>query len=163
MTCGVSGSGKTTLARRLEQRGFTRLSADALIWQRYGDAFPALPAEERARTFQAVAAELPARLAELLDKEGRRVVVDATLCRRAKRDELRRACRSRGVEPRLAFLSAPREELLRRLALRAGAGPDDQRVAPALLDAYLAGFEPPAPDERPLTLPFQPMASSPDL
>ena len=34
--CGIAGSGKTTYAKSLEARGFTRLSADELIWENFG-------------------------------------------------------------------------------------------------------------------------------
>lgn len=151
LVCGVSGSGKTTLARALERHGFTRLSADQLIWQRYGDAFACLPDEERSRIFQSIGNALADELLTLLDA-GCRVAVDATLCRRAKRDQLRQSCRSRGVEPLVVHLSASKPQLLRRLAGRRGGGPDDQLVSPAQLDEYLANFEVPTPDESPLLL-----------
>lgn len=147
LLCGVSGSGKTALAHRLERKGFTRLSVDGMIWQRYGDAFPRLSDEERSRIFLRFNGEvLDQALCRLLD-QGRRVVVDATLCRRAKRDHLRQLLRSHGVEPVLVYLQAPADELRRRLARRSGSGPDDQRVSPRQLAGYLANFEPPAPSD----------------
>lgn len=133
MMCGVSGSGKTTMARRLEAEGWVRLSPDALTYDT-GLSYP----EAMARTLD--------RLRPLLDA-GRRVVIDAAMCKRTGRDALRRICRDAGVRCGLIYLSAPREELLRRLTARAGSGPDDIIVPAADLDRFLQNFQPPEPDE----------------
>lgn len=146
LTCGVSGSGKTYLARRLEAEGFRRVSSDRLIWQRFGDGFPSLQAEERKAAFADVGRQADAELKRLLEA-GERVVVDATFCKRTRRDAVRALCREMGVEPLIVYLDVPRRELLRRLALRKGAGPDDQIVAASELDSYLENFQRPAADE----------------
>jgi GTPase SAR1 family protein len=36
LMCGMAGSGKTTFSQRLEASGFTRLSIDEEVWQRFG-------------------------------------------------------------------------------------------------------------------------------
>lgn len=141
LMCGVSGSGKSFRARQLERNGFVRLSPDAIAW-RLHPGFPSLPFESQKPIF----AEMMAETGRLLD-EGRRVVVDATMCKREKRDMMRTLCRSRGVEPLLVWLDTDPAELRRRLALRRGAGPDDIAVTDAQLSQFLAGFEPPATDE----------------
>ena len=147
LLCGISGSGKTVFARALEQKGYERLSVDGLLWSQYGDAFASLSREEQGRAFGAVwevlARELDASIAA-----GRRVVVDSTLCKRAKRDAMREVCRSHGIEPKLVYMSASKELLARRLASRKGLGPDDQIVTPEQLASYCAHFEAPAPDEE---------------
>lgn len=83
-------------------------------------------------------------LGRMLDSDPElRIVVDAPLCKRAGRDRLRAVCRDRGVTSGLVYLSAPPEELRRRLAARTGSGPDDQRVPESDLVAFLRDFEPP--------------------
>lgn len=147
LLCGISGSGKTTLARMLEERGFDRVSADAMIWQRYGDDFPKLPPETKQRAFSEMDAMIAAEIERRLGR-GQRIVVDATLCKRAKRDILREACRRRDVEPTLVFLQAEQPVLASRLAARRGSGPDDQIVPPEALGMYCKGFQKPDDDEN---------------
>lgn len=145
---GISGSGKTSAALALTgSGGYVRLSADRLIWEHFGgDSFAALPDAVRAEAFKAVDGILASELRRLL-AEGRRVAVDATLCRVAKRDALRRVCGEAGAGVRFIFLDAPKELLAGRLARRRGTGPDDQVVTPGQLDMYYANFERPLPRE----------------
>ena len=130
LLCGVSGSGKTYVARQLEREGYEVLSVDHIAWPE--------------NDFQAATAEMFRRLRGLLSR-GCRVVVDSTMCKRAKRDEASRLCAEAGVECRFIYLQAPRQVLLDRLAARGGAGPDDQVVSPDQLDRFLSNFEPPKP------------------
>ncbi len=146
MMCGVSGSGKTYYAAGLEAEGYVRLSPDAILWRRYGSALSSFSQERQRRLFAEVSAGLPGRVLELLDA-GERVVVDSTMCRRAKRDAMREACRSRDVEPLLVYMKASLPLLRQRLSLREGLGPDDQIVSETLLEMYYYNFEAPAADE----------------
>ena len=151
LLCGVSGSGKTTFANRLSQYGFSRISGDGLIWREYGDCFPSLPQEAQKEAFM----QLGRKIAYELDKAlraGEKTVVDATLCKRAKRDELREICLAHGVTPVLVYLTAPLEVLSQRLAGRTGNGPDDQIVSSAQLKSYFANFAIPSPEENPLVI-----------
>lgn len=144
---GISGSGKTRAANALAASGYRRLSADRLLWERFGgDSFPSLPETERREAFSAIDAILADELRRLL-AEGRSVVVDSTLCRAAKRENVRRVCREAGVEPRFVYLDASHELLAARLATRRGDGPDDQVVTPGQLDMYYRNFERPLPSE----------------
>lgn len=144
LLCGISGSGKTRYARTLEAQGYRRLSLDRLVWNRHGPLPDDLPLPERREIFRNAAAAMAEQLALWLDADSAvRIVVDAPLCKRAGRDRLRALCRARGVEPELVCLSAPPEELRRRLAARTGDGPDDQRVSDSDLAAFLRDFEPP--------------------
>ncbi len=147
MLCGVSGSGKTTLAREFESRGWTRLSVDAIVNARLGDTYRRMSAGERRDAYMHAGAELTGRLPGLL-AEGACVVIDASMCRRAKRDAVRGICARAGAGCALIYLTASRDELLLRLARRCGTGPDDQTVSPDELDGFLAGFEAPDPDEN---------------
>lgn len=151
LMCGVSGSGKTFRSRELERNGFVRLSPDEIAWRRHGPGFLSLPFEQQKPIFAESFATLLAETGRLLD-EGRKVVVDSTMCKRQKRDLMREVCRRHGVEPLLVWLDVPADRLRRRLADRRDTGPDDIRVSDRRLAQFLAGFEPPTPDEHPLTL-----------
>ena len=142
LLCGISGSGKTTLARQLEQYGYTRLSLDGIIWERYGDAFAGFDAERRRGIFMEGGEELRRRLETLL-RAGARVVVDATMCKRAAREAVGELCSRLRASVTLVFLDVDCETLAARLATRRGTGPDDQIVTPEELDGFCAGFERP--------------------
>ena len=144
--CGISGSGKTFNALRLLSEGYVRLSADALVWQRAGSSLFSLPKEDQQRLFEESREEVKRQLVELL-RSGRKVVVDATHCRRSVRDDIRKVCAEAGVKPLFAFCSADKEELWRRLSQREGKGPDDLIVTREALEKYWQGFERPLPDE----------------
>ncbi|WP_295729980.1 ATP-binding protein [uncultured Muribaculum sp.] len=147
LMCGISGSGKTMLSQRLErQYGFVRISVDEMIWEKYGANFVELPFEERRRIFMSIDKDMEHRMENLLDR-GNKVVVDATMCRRAKRDSMREMCRMKGIEPLIVYLQASLPLLRRRLSQRKGVGPNDQIVAPPHLEMYFSNFERPMPDE----------------
>lgn len=144
--CGISGSGKTHYAKALAADGYTRISADQLVWEEYGDSFVTLPQDCRMQAFKDVQQRV-ANAVERAIAKGEKVVVDATMCKRARRDDLVGLCRRLGVEPLIVYLKAPYELLSERLANRHGCGPDDQIVTDAQLRRYCGNFEPPAPDE----------------
>lgn len=151
LVCGVSCSGKTRLARRFEADGYTRLSSDALLWERAGEAYAAMSPEARRELFMSVNAALASCLAQMLDA-GLRVVVDAPLCKRPQRDALRRICADRRIDAATIFLDVSLPELQRRLTGRRGTGPDDQIVSPDALASFYSGFERPAPEEHAIIL-----------
>lgn len=145
--CGISGSGKTHFARELELAGYTRLSYDSAMWQRYGEAMATMPLSRQRPAFEAVAAETAETLRRLLC-DGERVVLDSTMCRRSKRDEMRRLASESGVTMCLVWTDAPLEVLRERLSRRHGAGPDDLIVPEANLEMFYRNFERPAADEE---------------
>ncbi len=147
LMCGISGSGKTVFARRLESVGYVRLSVDELVWDKYGDGFASMPFSEQQPIFKSVNTELSGHLSRLL-ADGHKVVVDATMCKRAKRDHLRAIASEYGVEPLLVYLKAPLSVLQRRLAERKGQGPNDQIVPLEQLKGFYANFEAPDSDEN---------------
>lgn len=146
LMCGISGSGKTAFATALQSRGYVRVAADVLLWEKYGADFPRLPASVRAQAFCAIGAMLAQALRPHLAAR-HKVVVDATMCRREKRRELTELCRQYGIVPLTVYLKASPSLLAERLKHRRGTGPDDQLVTPDELRRYCSGFEPPAPDE----------------
>jgi len=147
LMCGISGSGKTVFARHLEDIGYVRLSVDELIWDEFGDSFASMPFSEQQPIFQSINIELSGHLERLL-AEGHKVVVDATMCKRAKRDCICALASKYGVKPLLVYLKAPLSVLLRRLAGRKGLGPNDQIVPFEQLKGFYANFEAPGDDEN---------------
>lgn len=151
MMCGVAGSGKTHYARALEARGYTRLSADLLVWEHHAAELPSMPPESQRPLFREASRQIEVMLGEHIDR-GEHVVLDATMCHRERRDAIRALCRKRGVEPQLVYMRASLPLLRERLAARSGCGPDDQIVQPEHLERFYAGFEPPGADEHPVVI-----------
>ncbi len=126
--CGISGSGKTRYALGLEAQGYRRLSLDAYNTAGLGTA------------------ELDRDLEELI-RRGVPVVVDSTMCKRARRDAVRELCRRCDARAEFVYLHAPLEVLRERLRHRRNSGPDDLPVSDAEVEFYYAHFEVPAADE----------------
>lgn len=146
LMCGPSGSGKSTYARRLEEAGLVRLSFDVELWRRGITEVPP-PADARAE----IEAELRARLLSLV-AEGRDVVLDFSFWSRQMRDDYRALLAPTGVVPETIYLATDRATILARMRERRGAHPDDFALDEALVEQYVDHFEPPTPDEGPLTV-----------
>lgn len=144
--CGISGSGKTFHALRLEAEGYIRVSVDKIIWQRYGNKLADLADDQKKKAFMEANQQAQCE-AEALIAEGKKVVVDATHCKRSARDQMRKICERYNVSPLFLYLNAPKEVLASRLAERKGIGPDDLPVSPQQLEGYCKGFEVPTLDE----------------
>ena len=147
MMCGVSGSGKPFFAQELESRGFIRLSADVDVWNAYGSDYAQKTKAEQHIIYMGALAGAIGRVPELLQQR-KRVVIDASMCKRARRDDVAQICSRAGVGHVIVYLDSPRTTLLERLKTRGGSGPDDQFVSEAELEVFLAHFEPPCSDER---------------
>lgn len=147
LMCGVSGSGKTYYSYKLEKKGYERLSPDELIWNRYGAGFTSLPFDQQKKFFIDAAHEILDMTVGLV-KAGKKVVVDSTMCKRFKRDEMRKACRPLGVEPLIVYMEAPYPLLEQRLASRKGSGPNDLIVSKEQLKSFFSNFEVPQEDEN---------------
>jgi len=141
LICGLPGSGKTTFARRLERDlPALRLAPDEWMARIIGDGYD----EAKRAAVEAVQWEIAARALSL----GVDVILENGFWSRRERDDFRARAAALGAETRLHFLDVPRDELLRRLALRnATAPPDTFRVDAAQLDSWSRWFEPPTPDE----------------
>ncbi len=144
---GISGSGKTHYALRLVSEGYRRLSVDSIIMERRGASFLTEAEDKKKILFMESMDEVCLRLREGL-LQGNSVVVDATLCKRAVRDRLRRICRECGVEPVVVYFDVPMDVLEERLKGRKGSGPDDLIVSREELLRYYKGFERPENDEQ---------------
>lgn len=151
LTCGVSGSGKTYYSRKLQEKGYFRLSLDEYIWDIYGDAFTTFSQEKRGAIFMEASKEMERRLGELIDS-GRKVAFDSTMCKRFKRDAVRKICRERGVEPLFIYFDTPFPTLLKRLSERKGSGANDQIVTEEEVTRFYNNFERPGADETDIVL-----------
>ena len=144
--CGISGSGKTYYSKRLEAEGYLRLSLDEIIWESYGADFPSLPFPRQQEIFAEGFERLERELLGAIE-EGRKVVVDSTMCKRGKRDHMRRLCKGKGVKPEFMYLESPLATLKERMLRRRGQGPNDQIVPPSRLETFYNNFDRPEPDE----------------
>ena len=143
LLCGISGSGKTTLARMLAGRGFEHLSLDGIMWDEFGDFAPEEFVNYRDRAERLLTDRLRQAVAS-----GKRAVVDATLCKRAKRDAYRALVASLGASCCLVYCHADEATLRERLRRRnVSPGREAAVVTDEMLDKFLAGFQPPMDDE----------------
>ena len=143
--CGPAGSGKTTIARRLEANGMIGLSYDREAWNR-GIRHMPLPDDVR----RGIRDHLRGRLTALLH-EDRDVVLDFSFWSRAMRDRWRRIVMPFGVVPETIHVITDRATCLARVAARVRAHGDDFGLDAATAAAYFDHFEPPTPQEGPLT------------
>jgi predicted kinase len=141
---GLTGSGKTTYVKRvLEPAGAVRLSVDEEVFARHGRYGVDYPEYEYFEREAPVVAEVRDRLVGLV-AEGRDVVLDHGLWRRADRDAWKKLVETVGGRWRLLYFPVPRGELLRRLTAR-----NEEEHANALtvtesaLDDFYARFDVP--------------------
>ena len=144
--CGPSGSGKSTYARRLESQGWVRLSFDVEMWRRGISTVP-LPPDVR----DEIEAGLRARLLKLV-AAGRDVVLDFSFWSRRMREDYRTLLEPTGVVPETIYLATDRDTVLDRMRARRGSHPDDYVLPAELAAHHFDHFEPPTPDEGPLTV-----------
>jgi predicted kinase len=144
--CGPSGAGKSTYARELESAGMVRLSFDVEMWRRGITTVP-LSAGERTE----IETELRARLLELVS-DGTDVVLDFSFWSRRMRDDYRELLEPTGVVPETIYLATDRATVLARMRARRGSHSDDFVLTDELVAEYFDHFEPPTPDEGPLTV-----------
>lgn len=142
--CGLAGAGKTTYAKRLEGEGYVRLSVDEEVWGRFGRYGVDYAPEEYARLSVAAEDVVRQRLRELI-AEGRDVVVDLSLWRRAAREDYKRLVEDARAGWRLVYVRVDPAVLRRRLAERAHRFDANAAftITDDVFDAYLAGFEAP--------------------
>jgi predicted kinase len=141
LICGLPGSGKTTLAKQLERDlPALRLAPDEWMARIVCDGYD----EAKRAAVEAVQWEIAARALTL----GVDVILENGFWSRSERNDFRARAAALGARTTLHFLNVPRDELLRRLAVRnAALPPDTFRVIEAQLDLWWKWFEPPTPDE----------------
>lgn len=144
LMCGLPGSGKTSYAKTLERTGYVRLSVDEEMWRLDRALAARFGTPEYFEFTLAVERQVRCRLVDLITG-GRDVVVDLSFWSRQRREEYKAVITAHGAAWQLVYLDVPRNELLRRLALRQlDPGPNSAPVGPDYLDKFLAGFEAPA-------------------
>jgi hypothetical protein len=141
LLCGLPGSGKTTLAKQLErERPALRLTPDEWMGPLFGTGHD----EAKRAVVEALQWEIAARALRL----GVDVVLDFGFWGRSERDDYRARAAALGARTEVRFLDLPRDELVRRLAVRnAALPPDTFRVEIADLDLWSGLLEVPTPDE----------------
>lgn len=144
LLCGLPGSGKTTLAKRLASEvPAVRLCPDEWLADLGADLF-----DEALR--ERLEGRLWAHAQDLLEL-GQTVILEFGFWARAERDAKRLAARALGVAVELHYLTAPFDELCRRLESRSSeGGPGTAPVSRALLKEYVQLFQ--APDDVELGL-----------
>lgn len=123
-----------------------RLSFDVEMWRRGISTVP-LPPDLR----DEIESDLRARLLELV-AAGTDVVLDFSFWSRRMRDAYRQLLEPTGVVPETIYLATDRELVLSRMRARRGSHSDDWVIAEDLAVQYFDHFEPPTPDEGPLTV-----------
>jgi predicted kinase len=123
-----------------------RLSFDVEMWRRGITTVP-LSAGERTE----IETELRARLLELVS-DGTDVVLDFSFWSRRMRDDYRELLEPTGVVPETIHLATDRATVLARMRARRGSHSDDFVLTDELVAEYFDHFEPPTPDEGPLTV-----------
>ncbi|WP_425955644.1 AAA family ATPase [Xylanimonas sp. McL0601] len=144
--CGPAGSGKSTYAHDLEAEGFVRLSIDEAAWAA-GHREQPLPEPVR-RAFEQGVQD---RLVELVEA-GSDVVLDLSFWSRRMRATYRELLAPFDVVPETVYLATPRDVVLSRVAGRDGASANAVQLDAGTAALYFDHFEPPTPDEGPLTV-----------
>jgi aminoglycoside phosphotransferase family enzyme/predicted kinase len=154
ITHGVSGSGKSYVAQAaVETLGAVRIRSDVERKRLVGLSSQSRAAADLGGGIYSseLTARTYARLGELaamsLDA-GFPVVVDATFLKRAQRDQLRAAARSRSVPCVILAVQAPDAVLRERIVSRARAGRDASDADLAVLAQQQSAIEPLTDEER---------------
>jgi predicted kinase len=137
LVCGLPGAGKTTLARRLEaELPAVRLCPDEWLAALGIDLRDEIIRDRLETQFWLLARRLLAL--------GQSVILESGFWLRSDRDEKRLGARALGVAVELRYLSAPLDELYRRIERRNTApAPGDVLITRADLELWATVFQPP--------------------
>ncbi len=153
ITCGLSGSGKSTIARQAaEYLDGIQVRSDAVRKQLAGMSLQQRDASAYAQGIyhphmtQRVYASM-LQHARVITGSGRWAILDATYPTPAHRNSAGEMAQALGLPYAILHCSAPRAELLRRLAARSAAGTDVSDATGALLETQAQQFEAPGAQE----------------
>jgi aminoglycoside phosphotransferase family enzyme/predicted kinase len=168
ITHGLSGSGKTWGSQiLLETLPAVRVRSDVERKRMHGLAHAASSAspvgaglytqDTTHATYERLAA-----LADTIVSAGHTAIVDAAFLKRAQRDRFRSLASARSAPFRILSFAARPETLRQRIEARAARGTDASEAGLEVLDAQLAGQEPPALDEQAFVVAIGAEQATPD-
>ena len=145
LICGLPGAGKTTKAKQLElERPALRLTPDEWICPLYG-AHPIRDVIDAARDPVERLMWLVAARTLTLNVN---VILDFGFWSQSEREDFRGRAALLGAGSEVCFLDVPHQDLIRRLAVRNAALPEDAfHVSEAELREWSKVFEPPSEAE----------------
>ena len=145
LLCGFIGAGKTTFARKLEERtGAVRITKDEWLIRLIGND----PTIDGYEEYDSRICELSRDVAFQLVEKGIDVIIDEGFWAREERALLRSRIEKMGAEVVLYYLDTPIQTIRERVARRsANPTKDSFRISRAMLDNYLAYWQPPSEDE----------------
>jgi predicted kinase len=145
----IAGSGKSTLSKAIAERhpSFVRLSGDNVLHAKHGLYGKDYPPEMYGKYLDEAAAEVEAKLSELLDDGERDIVLDRSLYSREQRDFFKKLVEGKGARWILVFFRpASKDVIWKRIQQRRQAGIDADSaldITPDILERYWQGFESP--------------------
>lgn len=156
MMCGMAGSGKTTFAKQVEAKGFTRLSIDEEIWQRFGKYGVDYEPTNYPRHQDAARASLYRQVVDLLSVK-QPTILDFSFWSRASRDEYKQLIVQHECMWMLIYMRATPAQLRDRLAVRSQRFDANAAfpIADDLLTQYVAAFEEPKDEGEIVVIPSQ--------
>jgi predicted kinase len=142
---GLPCSGKTTLAKQLEQeRSALRLTPDEWQVPLFGQDAEEPEHDARHSLIEAMLWKIASRALEL----GMNVILDFGFWAREEREDFRQRAKDLGASSEIHLLDVPKEELLRRLAVR-NSQPSQAsfHIAEKSMIPWIKFFQRPAPEE----------------
>jgi predicted kinase len=142
---GLPCSGKTTLAKQIEQeRSALRLTPDEWQVTLFGQDAEEPEHDARHSFIEAMLWNIASRALEL----GTNVILDFGFWAREEREDYRLRAKRLGASSEVHFLDVPKEELLRRLAVRnSQPSPVSFHISEESMKPWIEFFQRPTPEE----------------
>lgn len=142
---GLPCSGKTTLAKKLElEQSALRLTPDEWQLGLFGQDAEEPEHDARHSFIEIMLWNVASRALEL----GTNVILDFGFWAREEREDFRLRAKRLGASSEVHFLDVPKEELLRRLAVRNSlASQVCFHISAESMQPWIASFQKPAPEE----------------
>ena len=142
---GLPCSGKTTLAKKLEQeRSALRLTPDEWQVALFGQDAHEPEHDARHSLIEAMLWKIASRALEL----GTNVILDFGFWAREEREDFRQRAKDLGASSEVHFLDVPKEELLRRLAVRNSQPSQESfHISEESMKPWIEFFQRPTPEE----------------